>query len=48
MDANYAVDEELGNVEFDLNEVPLDAVIKKTFYFNEVGNKLTLLVFSQM
>lgn len=36
MDSNYSVDENIGSVEFDLADVPVDGSIKKTFNFFEV------------
>nr|XP_018669042.1 cytosolic phospholipase A2 isoform X2 [Ciona intestinalis] len=37
MDANYAVDEKLGCVEFDVSKIPRDETVLKTFSFNETS-----------
>uniref|UniRef100_H2Z680 Phospholipase A2 n=1 Tax=Ciona savignyi TaxID=51511 RepID=H2Z680_CIOSA len=37
MDANYAVDEKLGSVEFDVSTIPLEETVFKTFSFNETS-----------
>nr|XP_039269364.1 cytosolic phospholipase A2-like isoform X2 [Styela clava] len=37
MDSNYALDETIGAVEFDLSKVPMDETLKKTFNFFETS-----------
>ena len=37
MDSNVTVDETYGTVEIDINQIPLDKLIVKTFRFKEVN-----------
>lgn len=48
MDANYAIDEQMGSVEFDVGQIPMEQTVLKTFSFNEVNpvcSNLTILHF---
>ncbi|KAH9524898.1 Cytosolic phospholipase A2 [Bulinus truncatus] len=37
MDSNYSIDETIGTLEFPLDPLPIDAKLKKTFFFNETS-----------